>query len=74
MNPNAMDPPGHPYVGGLVWLVKEMGRLADPHVITSVTPNLTKYSHANQTTKIESYTVGMRKLTDEEVRALTDDE
>ncbi|MBU1767960.1 MAG: hypothetical protein KJ648_07650 [Candidatus Omnitrophica bacterium] len=60
-------------VGDLVWMVKEMGHLADPHIITSVTPNITKYSHANQTTKIESCTVGLRKLTDEEVRALTDD-
>jgi hypothetical protein len=60
-------------VGDLVWTVKgQCLNLAEPHVITSVTPIVTKYSHANQTTKIEGYTVGMRKLTDEEVRALTD--
>lgn len=36
-------------------------------VVTSVTPNLTPYKRADQTTKVESYTVGERALTEEEL-------
>lgn len=55
-----------PKVGDVRWVA-----LTAPMIITSVTPILTKYSHADQTTRIEGYTVGERAMTREEVVAFT---